>query len=164
MSLVLEQWQLMQILYKKYSFKPINSNSFLARHFTTSKENMVRIYGAKEMCDCKEHYHFDIICRQILVILHRYSFYTDFYTVTHRDVQKSLNDCGLSCLANLFSLCMFIDPSQLGYKQKEMRAHFNKCLLNKKFRAFPLASLMRKNIIDNIYIYECKTKDFIRKQ
>ena len=97
--------------------------------------------------------------------LHEIESKFDFYIVTHRDVQrqKGPNDCGLFCLANLFSLCNGIDPSQLGYKQKEMRAHYNKCLHSKNFEAFPSTSLMRKNIIDNIYIYDCKTKVFMRK-
>ena len=63
---------------------------------------------------------------KILNFFYEMNSSVDNYIVVHREVPRlrGSNDCGLFCLAILISLCQGFEPSQLYFKQKEMRKHY----------------------------------------
>jgi len=50
--------------------------------------------------------------------------------------QHGFDDCGLFSIANAITLCEGRDPSSIFYNQSFMRAHYDKCILNKEFSRF----------------------------
>ena len=83
---------------------------------------------------------------------------TNHMFLNNRDVQRQegINDCGLLALANMYTLCSGNNPSLCAYTQSKMRDHYNNCIKNKYFDAFPHTSLKRKHINDKKYEYDVK--------
>ena len=75
---------------------------------------------------------------------------TNHMFLNNRDVQRQegSNDCGLFALAYMYTLCSGNNPSLCAYTQSKMRDHYNNCITNKYFDAFPQTSLKRKHIND----------------
>ncbi len=78
--------------------------------------------------------------------------------LNNRDVQRQegFNDCGLFALAYMNTLCSGKNPSLCAYTQSKMRAHYNNCIKNKYFQAFPHTRLKRNHINDKKYEYDVK--------
>jgi Ulp1 family protease len=78
--------------------------------------------------------------------------------LNNRDVQRQegFNDCGLFALAYMYTLCSGNNPSLYANTQSKMRDHYNNCIKNKYFEAFPHTSLKRKHINDKKYEYDVK--------
>ena len=78
--------------------------------------------------------------------------------LNNRDVQRQegINDCGLFALAYMYTLCSGNNPSLCAYTQSKMRDHYNNCIKNKIFEAFPHTSLKRKHINDKKHEYNVK--------
>ena len=83
---------------------------------------------------------------------------TNYVFLTNRSVQRQegVNDCGLFALAYMYTLVSGNDPSTYYYKQSQMRDHYNNCVTNKNFEAFPHTILTQRHIKDKKFIYDVK--------
>ena len=70
--------------------------------------------------------------------------------------QEGFNDCRLFALAYMYTLCSGNNPSLCPYTQSKMRDHYNRCITNKIFEAFPHTLLKRKHKNDKKYENDVK--------
>lgn len=57
--------------------------------------------------------------------------------------QESFGDLGLFAIACAYEICNGNDPENVLFKQNEMRSHYQRCLDDKKFSAFPQDSRVK---------------------
>ena len=77
--------------------------------------------------------------RQISTLSFMFLQNHDNLVIEYMNVQRQVggDDCGLFTVAFATSLCHSVDPLTCRFKQKEMREHFLRCLLNEYMTPFP---------------------------